>query len=92
MAQGNCPQCGRDVAVDAATCPECGQPLNGMALTGADGLQYPPPGLPSGKLPPELREWARQQFNEEEFLAGLREVEETGGVELKDFIRELEQV
>jgi hypothetical protein len=92
MAEGNCPQCGRDVAADALTCSECGQPLNGAATTGAGGLQQPPPPSPgSGKLPPELREWARQQFNEDEFLAGLREVEETGGVELKDFLQELEQ-
>jgi hypothetical protein len=38
-----------------------------------------------------LREWARQQFSEEEFLAEVREIEETGGLELKDFIHELEQ-
>jgi hypothetical protein len=36
-------------------------------------------------------EWARQQFSEEEFVAGLREIRETGGLELQDFIRELEQ-
>ena len=34
---------------------------------------------------------ARGQFDEEEFVAGLREIRETGGLELKDFIRELEQ-
>jgi len=44
-----------------------------------------------GKLSPALLEWARREFNEEEFLAGLREVEETGGLELKDFIHELEE-
>jgi hypothetical protein len=36
-------------------------------------------------------EWARQQFSEEEFVAGLREIRESGGLELQDFIRELEQ-
>jgi hypothetical protein len=41
--------------------------------------------------PPELIEWARQNVDEAEYLAALREVEETGGVELKDFIHELEQ-
>jgi zinc-ribbon domain len=92
MAEGNCPQCGSDVSAGATTCSECGQPLNGAALPGAGGLQQtPPPAQPSGKLSPELREWARQQFSEEEFLAGLREVQETGGVELKDFIKDLEQ-
>ena len=92
MADANCPQCGGDVSEGATRCSECGQPLNGAALAGASGVQQPPPpAAASGKLPPELMEWARQQFNEEEFLAGLREVQETGGAELKDFIQELEQ-
>ncbi len=42
-------------------------------------------------LTPELREWLRQQFNAAEFLAGVREIEQTGGVELRDFIHELEE-
>jgi hypothetical protein len=41
-------------------------------------------------LTPEVMEWARSTFNEEEHLAGLREIEATGGLELKDFIHELE--
>lgn len=45
-----------------------------------------------GKLPPELREWARQLFTDEEILAGLQEIRETGGLELKDFIHELEEI
>jgi hypothetical protein len=48
--------------------------------------------LPSCQpVTPELLEWARRTFNEEEFLAGLREIEATGGLELKDFIHELEE-
>jgi hypothetical protein len=35
--------------------------------------------------------WARQEFSEEEFLAGLREIQATGGLELQDFIKELEK-
>jgi hypothetical protein len=42
-------------------------------------------------LTPEVLEWARRTFNEEEFLAGLREIETTGGVEIKDLLDELEQ-
>lgn len=41
-------------------------------------------------LTPELLEWARRTFDEEVHLAGLREIETTGGLELKDFIHELE--
>lgn len=40
---------------------------------------------------PEVLEWARRTFDEQEFLAGLREIERTGGLELKDFIQELER-
>jgi hypothetical protein len=46
---------------------------------------------PAVKLTPELLEWARNQFTEEELVAGIREIEATGGLELDDFIRELEQ-
>src|SRR3954469_12172171 len=34
---------------------------------------------PLTKLTPELREWARQNFNEADFLAGLRDIREHGG-------------
>ncbi len=43
------------------------------------------------QVPPDLLEWARRQFSEEEIVAGLREIKETGGLELRDFIHELEQ-
>lgn len=42
-------------------------------------------------LTPEFLEQERRSINEEEILAGLREIEATGGLELKDFIHELEQ-
>jgi len=35
-------------------------------------------------------EWARQTFDEEEFLRQVREIEATGGLRLEDFIAELE--
>lgn len=40
---------------------------------------------------PELLEWTRRTFNQEEFLAGLREIEVTGGVEITDLLQEPEQ-
>jgi hypothetical protein len=46
---------------------------------------------PFVKLPPEVLERERQQINEEEIIAGLREIERTGGLELRDFLHELEQ-
>ncbi len=42
-------------------------------------------------LSPEILEWARLQFTEEEFIAGIREIQATGGLKLPDFIHELEQ-
>lgn len=45
---------------------------------------------PRERLPPEILEWARQTFDEAEFLAHVREIEAMGGLRLEDFIVELE--
>jgi hypothetical protein len=51
------------------------------------------PPFPIYPVPPELLEFARQTFNEEEFMAELRAMrEQGGGLELKDFIHELEAI
>lgn len=51
----------------------------------------PNPPFPIEPVPPELLEYARQTTTEEEFLAHLREIEaEGGGVQLEDFIAEIE--
>jgi hypothetical protein len=42
-------------------------------------------------LDPSLMDWARAEFTDEEIAAGLREIRETGGLELKDFVNELRQ-
>lgn len=42
-------------------------------------------------LTPELREWAVQQFSEEDFVAGFQEIRETGGLTFRDFIESLEE-
>ena len=60
-------------------------PLNGNA--GGSGPKRPVP-IPT---PSEVIAWARQHFSEEEVLADLREVQETGGLQLSDFIEELER-
>jgi hypothetical protein len=46
--------------------------------------------FPRERIPPDLLEWARQTFDEEEFLREVREIEATGGLRLEDFIAELE--
>jgi hypothetical protein len=53
----------------------------------------PDPPFPIYPVPPELLEFARQTFNEEEFLAELREMRAAGGgYQLEDFITELEEL
>jgi hypothetical protein len=46
--------------------------------------------VPRESIPPEIVEWARQTFDPEEFLADVREIETTGGLQLEDFIAEIE--
>ena len=46
--------------------------------------------IPRKAIPPELLEWARQTFDEEEFLAQVHEVKATGGSQLEDFLPEVE--
>ncbi len=55
----------------------------------SDEAVYTPPQ--PRKLTPEEMEWVVRQTNPEEMIAGLREVQETGGLELRDFIHELEE-
>jgi hypothetical protein len=45
---------------------------------------------PGQRIPPEILEWARQTFDEKDFLAQVREIEATGGIRLEEFIAELE--
>jgi hypothetical protein len=44
------------------------------------------------QVTPELRAWLLQQYTREDLLAGLHEVQQKGGLELQDFLHELEQV
>jgi hypothetical protein len=92
-----CEKCGHPAEGDVRTCSECGHavkngaiPDSGCPAKQLDGRQekgnmtiYP--------VPSEVLDWARATFNEEDYLAALREIEKTGGRELKDFIHELEQ-
>jgi hypothetical protein len=96
FATGACPRCGHRPEQAGVTAAN-GSPPHGLPASPARP-PVPPEGAPgdgtaphSGKLTPELLEWARKQFSEEEILAGLREIQQTGGLELRDFIQELEQ-
>jgi len=86
-----CSKCGHDLANGSATCAACGGPTTGAGFPSAEFQKHFEPPFACEKLSPEMLEWLREGFNEEEFLAEVREVLETGGLELKDFIHELEQ-
>lgn len=51
---------------------------------------HPSEPFPREPIPPEIVEWARQTFDEEQFLTHVREIESQGGLRLEDFIAELE--
>jgi hypothetical protein len=44
----------------------------------------------SAEITPEILAWALSHFNEEETLAGIREIRETGGLQLKDLLHEID--
>jgi hypothetical protein len=43
------------------------------------------------ELSPDLLEWARRQFSEEEYVAGIRDIRENGGVPFAEIIQPLKQ-
>lgn len=49
-----------------------------------------PEPFPREPIPPDIMEWARQTFDEEQFLTHVREIEARGGLKLEDFLAELE--
>jgi hypothetical protein len=90
----HCPKCRQELSSQAQMCTKCGHALNG-AVFPPIGKSLEPSAAsgapPIGKVSPEILNKAREQFNEEEFVAGLSEIEESGGYALQDFIGELEQ-
>ena len=41
------------------------------------------------ELSPEMLEWARQQFSEEDYVAGIRDIRENGGVPFENILQRL---
>jgi hypothetical protein len=97
MTKPSCPECGHETAADATACEKCGHAMNNGAVPQVRGPVLKPPPPPElvaevfEKTPPELIDEFRRTFNEEEFLAELRQAEQAGLPELKDLIRDLEQ-
>ena len=88
MAITQCPECGHDPVRGATACPQCGR-----AMTNGT-VPRPIPAEVSGRtrhvLPADILASAKQAFDEQEYLAEVREIERTGGVRFKDFIGEVE--
>ena len=59
------------------------------AKRSVNGGAAPLPDTPP--IPPELLEWAKRQFTEEEAITDIREIRETGGLTLDDFYHDLEK-
>jgi hypothetical protein len=93
-----CPECGHSAPVEATACPNCGHVLaTGIVPQGKNPREKPPlppelNGWVPEPTPPELLEEMRRTFNEQEFLADVREIERTGGVKFEDFIGEIEDL
>jgi hypothetical protein len=94
MQNTKCPTCGGEIAADAP-CPSCGHAaVNGVAKP--HWIKPPPPpelaDLVITPVPPEMAEEFRRTFNEEEWQASVREMEQNGSYRLEDFIDEIEQI
>lgn len=85
-----CPSCGTRFVVlsESNSSPHATPQPNPSA---AERQETPAEESPSDALTPEILAWARQQLNEEETVAGLREIRETGGLELADFLHDLQR-
>jgi hypothetical protein len=97
MASRTCPHCGYQTESAVPACSTCGHATANGAVAGPANPPDRPviPAEVTGwvkyQTPPDLLAWARQTCTEEEFTAALREAEQTGGLELKDLLPELEE-
>lgn len=89
MLNSKCPTCGSETTPDAV-CQGCGHANNGASRV----TPTPPPEVANWVIErptPEMLEEARRTFNVEEYLAAVREIERTGGVQIDDLIAEMER-
>ena len=91
MSSINCPECGH-VPGGANACPHCGHALtNGARPHEEAAIPAEVSGWTKYETPPGILEQARQTFDEKEYLAGVTEIERTGGVRFEEFIGEVEE-
>ena len=91
MQNTKCPKCGNDTD---APCP-CSDQAGVNGASTPKWIKPPPPpelaGMVFEPVPPEMREEFLRTFNEEEYLAAVRELERTGGVQIDDLIAEMDR-
>lgn len=93
MEKSKCPACGHETAANAA-CPGCGHAAFNGVVRGKWVDPPPPPEVGQclwERPTPEMLEEARRTFDVEEYLAAVREIERTGGVQIDDLIAEMER-
>ena len=73
--------------MELTNCPECGHPSEDPSR----GCSRCGLGLAGDEVPPDLLDWARQTFDEKEYLVGVEEIKRTGGLRFEDFIGEIEE-
>lgn len=91
MQKIKCPTCGSETVPDAV-CPSCGDAANNGTTIRPEPV--PPPEVATWVIepvPPEVREHFLRTFDEAEYLAEIRELERTGGVQIDDLIEEIER-
>jgi len=64
---------------------------NSKSAAGRGSERAPKNNRLSEPIDPKIVKWARQELNVKVTTAGLREIRQTGGLELDDFIRDLER-
>lgn len=92
MANNICATCGHET-VPGAVCSGCGHAADNGVVDGLKPL--PPPEAANWIIEhpsPDMLASARQTFNEAEFVAALREVEQGRGLHFEDFVDEIERL
>ena len=89
MQNSKCPTCGHDTTTGAAS-PGCGHATRNGAAARPESTPLPEvAGWHIEHATPDVLAWAGQTFDEAEFLAAKREIEQGGGVQIDDLIAEI---
>lgn len=62
------------------------------AIPGSTPISEQPSSTDRGGLASEILDWARHRECEEDIVAGIQEIRQTGGLELSEFIQDLRKI